>query len=115
MPIYDLQCQNQKCLSISRDVWLNVKDIHDQTCPCCGGGMEVMIHAVGMVWGDSSHDPGVIRQAEMRFTDRDGKEHIVDMRDQTRGPKGKLSTPWDGKKVSPKEAEAIGQGSTSSS
>jgi hypothetical protein len=72
--------------------------------------MSVVIHAVGLALGDSWHDPGQINQFEMKYTDADGRERVVDLKHKLSGQeKGKLTTKWDGKKVSPKEVEAIGR------
>jgi putative FmdB family regulatory protein len=106
MPLYDFQCLT--CHIVERDVWENVKDIHNHNCPHCGEQSEVMIHAVACAFGTTFHDPGVIRQFEMVYTDSEGKEHVRDMREiAARQPKGKLTTPWDGKKASSEEVKAM--------
>ena len=106
MPVFDMRCP--ECGQVYEDEWGTSEGLKVVPCEACGHEhREVIIHAVGMVWGDSMHDPGTIRQFEMSWTDVEGNTHTKDVRDRLTGEKGKMTTPWDGKKVSPKEVERL--------
>ena len=105
MPVFDLICEN--CSEFYSDEWGRADDVKQIPCHC-GGTRRIVIHAVGMARGDSWADPGEIHQFEMRYTDAEGKQRTVDLKHKLSGQeKGTLTTKWDGKKVSPKEVEAL--------
>lgn len=105
MPVFDLICLD--CGNVTEDEWGRADEVKNIPCSC-GGERQIVIHPIRMLAGDSWDDPRVIRQFEMRYKDKEGKEHTVDMRNKIQGQSlGTLTTKWDGKKVSPKEVEAL--------
>lgn len=104
MPVFDLICT--ECKQFFEDEWGKADEIKQIPCQC-GGERQIIIHAVASHWGIDTHDPGIVKTFEMEYTDADGKIRRKDMRGYLNQEKGKLTTPWDGKKVSPKEVEAL--------
>jgi NAD-dependent SIR2 family protein deacetylase len=91
MPVFDLKCTS--CGKMYEDEWSN--DVEELKCvPCvdCKGKREVVIHPIPSKLGISFHEPGVIRQFEMSWTDAEGNRHTEDVRDRARhGSKGKFN------------------------
>jgi hypothetical protein len=104
MPVFDLICEN--CSELYSDEWGRADDVKQIPCHC-GGTRRIVIHAVPCHWGTGACDPGEVRSFEMEYAAADGKIHRKDMRHTLNQPKGQLTTKWDGKKVSPKEVEAL--------